>query len=379
MKIGILTFHNAINYGAVLQAYALQKWLNKIDGIEAEIIDYRSPVVDSQYGFVSLKQSGSIKAFLLCNVTTVVRKRKKASFKKFVNDDIKTSPRVMKLNAGTLNLYDAVIVGSDQVWNSSCTKGDKSYLLYVDGLSVRLISYAASIGNIKNFENFQKKYHIDCSNALTRFFALSVREGDAATYIKNITGRECFTVVDPVLLFGRENWIKSLNEFKSHDILPSEYHEEYILVYNIGNFPLTFAFVKALATKTGLKIKTINKDIKGDIKFAGSENCSNVSPSAFVSLIKRAQYIVTDSFHATAFSLMFQKKFFSIANPNSDNTNSRLINILENYKLGNRYITKPTISKDFDTNIDYSYVETKMKIECDESKKWLLAALGLRV
>lgn len=379
MKVGILTFHNAINYGGVLQAYALQKCLNKVEGIEAEMIDYRSPAVDRQYSFVSLKQSGSIKAFLLWNATAVVRKQKKASFQRFVRDNIKTGPYVADLNADVLEPYDAVIVGSDQVWNSSCTKGDKSYLLDIEGSDVRHISYAASIGNRKNFENFYNKYRIDCVNAITRFSAISMREGDAAAYIRKLTGRECFTVVDPVLLLGRENWIESLKEFKLQDALTSKSNEKYMLVYNIGNFSLTFLFAKALAKKTGLKIKAINKDIKGDVKFAGSENCSNVSPSAFVSLIEKAQYIVTDSFHATAFSLMFQKKFFSVANPNSDNTNSRLLNILQNYKLGSRYITKAIIPEDYDNEINYTEIETKMMAEQEESRKWLLDALEWRV
>ena len=378
MKLGILTFHNAINYGGVLQAYALQKCLNKIDGIEAEVIDYRSPAVNRQYSFVSLKQSGSIKAFLLWNATTAVRKQKKSSFQRFVRDNIKTSPPVADMNADALKSYDAVIVGSDQVWNSSCTKGDKFYLLDIEGLSIRQISYAASMGNRKNFDDFQKKYHIDLKSTLTRFSAISMREEDAAAYIKELTGRECFTVIDPVLLLGRDNWIESLKEFKLQEGLRSQSNGKYLLVYNIGNFSLTFAFAKALAKKTGLKIKVINKDIKGDVKFAGNENCSNVSPSAFVSLIEKAQYIVTDSFHATAFSLMFQKRFFTVANPNSDNTNSRLLNILENYKLGSRYITKAVIPKDYDAEIDYSKIDTKMMAERDESRTWLLDALAWR-
>lgn len=379
MKIGILTFHNAINYGGVLQAYALQKYLNEIKGIEAEVVDYHSPAVDGQYSFVGLKQSGSFKAFLLQNATTAVRRQKKSVFCEFVSKNIRTSPRISKLDATTLNKYDAVIVGSDQVWNSACTRGDKSYLLEIDGASIKRISYAASIGNRKNFEDFQKVYHTNPIDALKRFSDISVREADTARYINKMTGINSATVVDPVLLFGRDSWMKFLKERKECNISEEETNDKYILVYNIGNFTLTFAFAKALAKRTGLKIKAINKDVKGDVKFAGSENCSNVSPSKFVSLINEAQYIVTDSFHATAFSLMFKKKFFTIANPNSDNTNSRLLNILKNYKLEDRYITKPVIPEGFDTEIDYAVIEDKMKNEREQSMKWLLNALDGRL
>lgn len=379
MKIGILTFHNAINYGGVLQAYALQKCLNEITGIEAEIIDYHSQAVDRQYSFVSLKQSGSIKAFLLQNATTAVRKQKKAMFRNFVCDYIKTGSRIESVDADALSSYDVVIVGSDQVWNSACTKGDKTYLLDIENSDVKRVSYAASMGNEKNFAKFQEKYHIDHLNALMRFSAISTREEDAAQYITEMTGKDCATVVDPVLLLGRDNWMKFLKGLEARSASKEEADDKYVLVYNIGNFALTFAFAKALAKKTGLKIKAINKDVKGDVKFAGSENCSNVSPSKFVSLINEAQYIVTDSFHATAFSLMLKKKFFTIANPNSDNTNSRLLNILKNYKLEDRYITKPVIPKSFDAEIDYSDIEDKMKNEREQSMKWLLDALDWRL
>ncbi len=375
MKIGILTFHNAINYGGALQAYALQKFLNETKGIEAEVIDYHSPSVERQYSFIGLKQSESLKAFLLQNATTAVRKQKKLSFSKFVSENIKTSSQIESVDADALSSYDMVITGSDQVWNSACTKGDKSYLFDIENLDIKCISYAASMGNKKNFENFQEKYHVDILNNLKRFSAISTREADAAEYIAKLTGKECVTVVDPVLLLGRDNWMKFLKEFEARNASNEKINDNYILVYNIGNFALTFAFTKELAKKTGLKIKAINKDVKGDVKFVGSENCSNVSPSAFVSLINEAQYIVTDSFHATAFSLMFQKKFFTIANPNSDNTNSRLQNILKNYKLEDRYITKPIIPEDFDTEIDYSGIEDRMKYEQEKSMKWLLNAL----
>ena len=379
MNIGILTFHNAINYGGVLQAYALQEFLNDIGGIKAEMVGYCSSAVDRQYSFVSLKQSGSIKAFLLCNATTAARKQKKSSFQKFVKDNIKMGPPVTILSAEALKTYDCIIVGSDQVWNSACTKGDKAYLLDIEELQVKHISYAASIGNRRNFENFQHKYHVDFRKALANFSYISVRERDTTAYIKELTGRECFTAVDPVLLYGRDNWIETLKEFEFNGEISVETNENYILVYNIGNFSLTFAFAKMLSAKTGFKIKAINKDVKGDVKFAGCENCSNASPVAFVSLIEKAQYVVTDSFHATAFSIMLHKKFFTIANPNSDNTNSRLLNILEDYNLRNRYVTKLNIPKDYDVEIDYSNIETKMKIEREESRKWLLDALEWRV
>lgn len=379
MKIGILTFHNAINYGGVLQAYALQKCLNEIRGIEAEVVDYHSPAVDRQYSFVGLKQSGSFKAFLLQNATTAVRKQKKISFCKFVGENIKVGPKIESVDADALSSYDVVVVGSDQVWNSSCTSGDKTYLLDIKDLNVKRISYAASIGNKKNFMNFKEKYHVDTLNALMRFSAISSREEEATQYITEMTGKECANVVDPVLLFGRDSWMKFLKKFEECNISEEKSNDKYVLVYNIGNFILTFAFAKALAKRTGLKIKAINKDVKGDVKFAGSENCSNVSPSKFVSLINGAQYIVTDSFHATAFSLMFKKKFFTIANPNSDNTNSRLLNILMNYKLEDRYITKPVIPEGFDAEMDYVVIEDKINNEREQSMKWLLNALDCGV
>ncbi len=129
MRIGILTYHNAVNYGAVLQAYALQESLEKMNNVDAVVINYRSPAVDSQYQFAGYKGSGSLKKFLLSNVTAFLRMKKKRIFEEFVSSKLKCTGKMCCVSDRNLENIDAIIVGSDQVWNPSCSKGDSTYLL----------------------------------------------------------------------------------------------------------------------------------------------------------------------------------------------------------------------------------------------------------
>lgn len=326
MKAGILTYHNAVNYGAVLQAYALQRTVAKA-GISCKIIDYKSPGVERQYRSLRFRERNSLKEYVLHNATCAVRRKKKKAFANFVKSKLECTAPVDALTK--VADMDAVIVGSDQVFNPLCTGGDPSYLLQGLTSHTKKFSYAASIGKKENIDLYKTKFGIDYQEILKSFDWLSSREKDAADYISEKTGKPCDCVLDPVFLYGAEGW----REFCKTSA------EEYIFVYNLGNFRTLFDTVKAMKKQTGLKVVAVNKDLKGDLKTLGYENRSCASPEEFVSMLAGAKYVVTDSFHATAFSIMFRKDFYVVANSGKENTNSRLRSVLEEIGIEGRYLT----------------------------------------
>ena len=371
MKIGILTYHNAVNYGAVLQAFALQESLGKIENVESFVIDYHSPAVDSQYKFIGYKESSSLKKFLLSNVTALLRLKKKKAFAEFVSSKLRCTKRVLCVSDDELEDIDTVVVGSDQVWNPSCSKGDKSYLLSNVSSQIKKISYAASMGSSDKIEEFDSKYGVDYHKFLKEFDAISCREKDASDYLTKELSLECEAVIDPVLLLERRDWI----DFLEDSCAGKEEQGSYIFVYNLGNFPTLLSLVKKLSNRTGHKVVVINKDAKGEYLYRKFRSRSNVGPREFLCLLKNASYVVSDSFHATAFSILLEKRFYTVGNVHSDNTNTRMRNILSRYGLEQRYVIRDIDGLDFNEGLDFTMANEMLKKDRTFALEWLHTAV----
>lgn len=365
MKVGILTFHNAINYGAVLQAYALQQTVSTL-GAECEIVDYSCPAVEKQYRRKKMSECASWKIYVNDILSLHRLDKKKEAFRNFLHKNLMLSDRIETVSKDLSEKYDAVIVGSDQVFNPKNTDGDSAYLLDFNG-KAKKIAYAASIGNNAFLNLWQEKYKVDYKTLLGAFHSISFREKEAADFVTQSLGQTYRTVLDPVLLAGNPLW-------KRFDSPPPE--EEYVFVYNLGNIPLLVDFVRNLHRKTGLKVCVVNKDIKGDILLRKYSNVSSISPEDFLRMLSGAKYVVTDSFHGTAFSVLFHKNFYSVVNPGKENTNSRIRCLLAELKLEDRIV-----SPDDDLNLvavpNFEEVDRKVQSMRDESLLWLKTALGL--
>ncbi len=365
MKVGILTFHNAINYGAVLQAYALQQTVSAL-GAECEIIDYRCPAVEKQYRRKKMSECASWKVYVNDILSLHRLDKKKEAFRNFRCKNLMLSDRAEAVSEDFSKRYDAVIVGSDQVFNPKNTDGDSAYLLDFNG-NTKKTAYAASIGNNAFLNLWQEKYGIDYKMLLGKFAAMSFREKEAADFVTQLLGQTYRTVLDPVLLAGNPLW----NRF----VCPAP-EEEYVFVYNLGNIPLLADFVRNLHRKTGLKVCVVNKDLKGDMMLHRYHNVSSLSPEDFVRMLSGAKYVVTDSFHGTAFSVLFHKNFYSVVNPGKENTNSRIRCLLEELNLENR-IVSPGGDLNPGTVPNFEEVDRKVQSMRDESLLWLKTALGL--
>lgn len=298
MKIGILTFHCAHNYGAVLQAYGLKEYLLNL-GHEVYMIDYRPSYLMKPYGLFS-RQRWIHKQDLMRNfIFNVMRfkdiKRRWMGFQQFINQFPLLS--ISKIDMVGL---DAVFIGSDQVWSTKLCRGFDSYFwgeAFRDK-PIRMISYAASSGasvwNDRDREQVRK--------LLQNFSSVSVRENTLKNTLSLLTNREVVQVLDPTLIAG-------CKAFEKIAIAPS-IKEKYVLIYEVYHMPKVYSIAHRIAEKIGAKVVSL----EAFPSFQKKDNALiAASPREFVGLFKNAAAVVTNSFHGTAFSIIFKRPFYTVA------------------------------------------------------------------
>lgn len=379
MIIKTLTCHNVYNYGASLQAFALQEYLKQA-GHLVEIIDYLPPYMDKAYRvrFDLYNVSKSSKyykyveklpflnyLFIMKNFIQHLnkmfrqRKRKKA-FDSFTNRKLQLTDRhysSYKELSNSKMSADVFIVGSDQVWNPLFNNGrDPSFFLEFVSPKMRKISYAASFG-VSKLEADDSK---NISQWLKGFSWISVRE---STGVKLLQGLNISAdhVIDPVFLLSPDKW----KLFCKDSVF--DYPYDYILIYNLGAVSEEIQHcAKTLASRKGLKIIAV-EDCK-EIKYADF-SYKDCGPTDFVKLISNACYVVTNSFHATAFSLIFNKEFFVYI---KNTTSSRISDVLSMVKLSERMNTHI-----FDLSISWDNVNRMLNESIYKSKSLLNKNLEL--
>lgn len=316
-KVGIVTFQRAHNYGAVLQCLALQE---AIRGLKHDVlvIDHINDKLKRSYPDGSLRVNGNgiqkIKK-LLRHVLMRTRVRKRFNiFSRFINSNY-------NLSENEQEFFDAIIFGSDQIWNGSITDNDPFY--WGEGTNTKKkIGYALSAGN----EDNQLPFHLQ---QIKQFFNIGVRENSLLLHLKNLGVENACTVLDPTLLLDKNGWIKLL------DLNPRQNpKDKYLVVYSLRGRDKTLKFAKRIARNRKLKLIEIGASVSviphiGRMELKG--------PKEFVELIKNATYVVTDSFHGTVFSIIFNRPFISINL--EDGHDGRVANILKELDLSQNHIT----------------------------------------
>ena len=357
-KIGILTFHCSDNYGAMLQAYALKTYLRR-NNYQADIVRYEPvSLLGKHWIFPYTKQKTpihtaywSFKGFLKNMKKGDNFSEQKKNMQRFRENYIYDSNnRVPKSKLEDLD-YNTFIVGSDQIWNPAITYGlDSAYFgAFTTYTHKNVISYAASMGG----GSLPAKYDKEMEKMLKHLKHISVREKEAIDYLKKFTDKEITEVLDPVFLLRKEDWLV---------IETKPIETDYILIYE--TFPNKDLEEKAkkLAKEEGLKIIRINPvEEVNDPEII--ENYTS-GPSEFIGYINNAKYVFTNSFHATAFSIILEKQFAVFL---LENTGLRLKNILENFDLLDR-IDYDNLHKE----INWNKVDECYKILTKESKNFLL-------
>ena len=358
MRIGIITFHRAINYGAVLQTYALQKFLN-VSNYDAEVIDYRCEHMENFYKTFTIKDK-SIKQIIRGMLNLKNTYKKKREFYRFLNQNVRISTEVYdKFNIDKANLrYDKFITGSDQVFNFACTDFDKTYFLQFVKNCDNKLSYAASFG----MKEIPDGYVNDYKSLLSTFSELSIRENAGQQIVKKLTGKDSELSVDPVFLLTAEEWEKLAKKPKL---------KNYILIYKLNTSNLIFDFARKLSKLTGRKIVALNFDVVDQMKTPDIKGVYSASVEEFLGYIKYADYVVTNSFHGTAFSVIFHKDFYVEALQKDFKPNDRAESLLcltglDECKVKTLEDCRLIVSRDFnfaDDQIRKQYIKTKQYFE----------------
>lgn len=325
-RIGIVTFQETNNYGALLQNYALQKALEEL-GVEGETIDYKSDYIGKPYRLLQLKKKGFL-TYCLGVVGYLIylpRTKNNRRFRKL----IRYSKTVHKDELKELQKdYDAFITGSDQVFNYSLTDFDPYYMLgFVEDKS-KCMSYAASLGK----KEIEADYAEEFEKRLRGFRGITLREPSAQTALASIGITNTTIAPDPCVLLNREAW---------DQIALSAPKKEYIFVYQLGVSKEVVAMAKALRKKYHLPIIYAPFPVGG--MSAGTYHIT-AGAQEVITYIKYASYVVTDSFHGTLLSILYEKEFYTKAAGTHGAVGNRILDLLKEYGLENRLLTN-TISE----------------------------------
>lgn len=319
MKVGIVTFHCSYNFGSALQAFAMQESVGRL-GHEPRIIDYRSRDFD-QYGLFSLRHPKR-QMEIIRNLPRQLRR--KDGFEEFwgryfnVTSETYSYRNEDKL-ASLSDSFDAFVCGSDQIWNLDCTRGVVGpYFLSFAGDKPR-IAYAPSLAHT-SFEpvNFDKA---KVSSLLSRFDSISVREEETVPLFQPLVQKKIEVVLDPTLLLDASDY---------SDMTRRKVTEEsYLFVYLLRSCPELIQSVNEYASRTGSMVFYVSEK---NLPIVNSANLFGIGPAEFVSLAAHADAIMTNSFHATVFSVLFHKPFRAFG---TDKSASRMRDLLNNLGIEN--------------------------------------------
>jgi len=369
LNIGILTYHRSHNYGALLQAYALQTYLKKI-GHNAEMIDYWPEYHAQDYQvipyFSAIKVLSKIKLILLLIIGFNRIIKRSEGYKRFIREyfNLTDIPLYTDENSMGNIAYDVVVYGSDQIWrksNYSTFKGysDIYFGLYPEKVTKK-ITYAASMGVI----DLVDKDKIYIRKMLKNYFAISVREENLKKIVEEIIEKPVSLVLDPVFLLDKAEWLTLSST------LGSKIHEKYIFFYQLTPSQQAIDFINKLKAYYGYKVI----EIRGRVEplLFGKRYYQTATPNDFISLIQNAEIVVSTSFHGIAFSIIFNKQFYALGMGNNSQRVKSMLNLLG---IKERYLDK--INKNmFTEQINYENIKNKLDYEIEKSKKYLCLSIN---
>jgi len=367
MKIGILTYHRAHNYGAVLQAYALKTYLVSL-GHEAEIVDYWPEYHEQKFrlfDWQTLREKRGIN-FVISLLKQIIsylrRKPKYTRFSFFIERylDIQNKKPLYRNEAEILDLCELYIYGSDQIWRleKETQAFDLVYFGEYPKTRAKKISYAASMGVIPQLVELNSLL----MHQLNNFQSISVRERALELVIKNITKQPICQVLDPVFLLQRSQW-ELIAKNGSSKFVPKQ---NYLLFYHLNHSIEAIELAHKISRELNLRICVIGRtypDAKRHMSAAG--------PLEFVKLFYNASFIVTTSFHGVAFSLLFRKQFFALGMANNS---ARATDLLTQAGIPNRYLCN-TYEPEIGQPINYDDVESNLYTAIQHSKQFLNSEL----
>lgn len=364
-NIGIITFHRSYNYGSVLQAYALQTQVQEL-GYNAQVIDFTMEKDFEQYKLFRThlykKQPKSLGADIAFFLPHLKRMR---NFERFIAKRLNLtkhrytkSEQMKELN----DSMDAFICGGDQIWNLDCTGGiEPAFFLDFATGDKRKIAYAPSMAHATF--SLDNKTSSELISRIGRLDAVSIREETNLPYLQDLLpSRQVAAVLDPTLLLNRRYY---------DDLIPSNHSDEKsIFVYMLEWNQDLIRYAEDIQKKTGYKLYYISQKV--NCGFSTGTNCFGMAPEEFLGHINSAEYVITNSFHATVFSILFHKQFCVFPTKKSS---ARMLDLLRKLGLQNRIIWE---GFDIAAPIDYRATEVFLGRLREDSLNYLRAALNGR-
>lgn len=363
MRTLTVTFHDLSNYGANFQTFALHRTIRQM-GHENVVLDFAGHSETMKKSITLFKSPKAFLRNIVISYYYKIRKKEaralKQSFRDFKNNNIKFTQRYTSMEDLRNNppLVDCMITGSDQVWNMTTNPPmiPSRFLDFGNPNAIRF-SFAASIENM-SFTQEQKDY---AKKTLAAFKGITLREESACKFIESITGYEAKHIMDPVFLLDKKEWLGYAKKPRIEG--------PYILCYQVLRNNKMQSVVNTLKKQTGLPTVAICnmpfRWIRTDYSFF------DVSPEEFIGLYNGAAYIVTTSFHGTAFGVLFNKPTYSLCRSISSNRIKDLMEFvgLDDYVVGSSNSVKPR-------GIDWGVINEKLEKERAKSKQYLQEMLS---
>lgn len=354
--IGIMTFHQAANYGAVWQAFALQQTLFEQQH-DNEIIDYCCRSVYRMHAPHAFLFAPNIKQMLKLLLRFPMRMHKRKVFNNFLTHQLILSKEknITKEQMPEKTVqYSRIIFGSDQIWNDSLTENDDTFYGGFTNSNQKCLSYAASFGTTSIA--LDRKDIV--ADYLRKFHAITLREKQAGKILEDMGICEYKTVLDPVLLHDRDWWCHFFSSLK---------YQNYVLIYTLKKVDIDINLIKDFAKSISCQIIWVNDTM---VRKSGITYLAAPSPNEWLTLIANARYVITDSFHATAFSINFHTEFGCLLSSRHLATQSRITDLLEETGLSDR-LQAPLTNR----RIDWECVDKKLLLLRTDSVNQLIKML----
>lgn len=382
-KIGIITlYHSNYNFGGLLQAYALPAAMGKYLAIAAEQIDYAWCYEKGKEQ--KKREAVSLRKLLYLFGIRFFSRLEKRHLKQRINvfdrfmDDIPHSKETYDSDSvsDALGRYTAFICGGDQIWNELQLKGmrkedEKAFTLQFVPEPIKKVSYAPSMAVLDLTDEFKAEF----SAGINRLDAISIREERSVPVLEELTQKPITVVADPVLLLQEEEWLEATN--------PAEKPQRYVLCYLLGDNVTQRKAAQRFAKKTHRPIVTFPHILGNVVRkcdlFFGDVHDYTSGPREFLDLVRHADFVVTDSFHACVFSMIFKTPFAVFERNKASETgnmNSRIYDFLEEYHLERQLVTEKELEDMNDIpKVDFAYAYEHWQERREESLAYLENAL----
>lgn len=352
--VGIITTYRQPNFGSVLQAYALQRVIDKL-GYRSEIIDYKYPnAYHFEHGHPIKENSkfflSKAKRWIKQNIHTIFEwlglrpVPKMKLLNRFINKEMNCTRQYLSYDDLHENppYFDVYVSGSDQIWNPNEMYGDMSYFYDFAQEGAKIMSYSSSF----SCDAVPEKYREQYKHYLSRFTAVSVRESNGVKLVEKLTGRkDAKLVLDPTLLLDKNEWMQLAQKSRMLKT-PKKYILCYMLAYTYDPNEKMKELLKFVQKKYNLPIVSLSplKDWDGG-EYIRIEHHQSIGNYEFLRLFADAEMVITSSFHGTAFSLNFGKPFLALQNGKS-NSDDRISSLLSMVGMKSQLVTTNTVLGD---------------------------------